>query len=95
MINVGMREEDGVNFLWIEAEIPIAALCLLPPSLKESAVQEHTIPVGLNQVSAPSDRSNSAVEGEFHRNQRGGGGRRRNVCCFRAMIFQASSAVSA
>lgn len=62
MIDMGMRKEDGVDGLRLEAEVAVSTLGLIPPPLKESAVEQHTASFGFNEVPAAGHGSCGAVE---------------------------------
>ena len=40
MINVGMRQKNRMNGLWVYAQMAIESFGILPPSLKEATVQQ-------------------------------------------------------
>lgn len=67
MIDVGMRQHDGVDTLGGNRQAEVFLPALLTPPLKETAVEEHCLFAHAQDVTRSSDFSRGAEEFELHR----------------------------
>jgi hypothetical protein len=82
VVDVGVGEDHGVEFLRGEAEAAVQAEALLPAPLDQAAVEEEAVPVELEEVAASRDAADGAVEREFH-----------EVCDYRVKSYTLESIV--
>jgi hypothetical protein len=57
-----MRQQDGAERFWIEAQFSVFSYRLVSPALKHSAIQQHSKAGHFHQVSASGDGTGSAME---------------------------------
>ena len=66
MVDVGVREQYGVQFLRIEGEAAVALESFLAPALVEPALQQQAVAVNLQQVLRPRHRLRRTMKSDPH-----------------------------
>ena len=66
MIDVRMRQDDGIDVLDWQRKAQILLATLSTMSLEHSAVQKYRLPIGTQDMTGPSDFTSSTRELDFH-----------------------------
>ena len=66
VVDVGMGEDDGVDVLRLEPQVPVSTEAFLAPALEEAAVEKDPGTADLDDVAAPGHAAGRAVKGELH-----------------------------
>src|SRR5581483_5143019 len=66
VVDVRVREDDGIDGAGIDGELPVPLERLAPPALEHAAVEQHAGVLGAEQVHRPRDGARRAEELEVH-----------------------------